>query len=140
MTNERIIQLLNTERNCVIRAQSCDRNCAKCELVQDTDDLLEMYDAVIAIMKQRQTRVLTASEIIDEFTPDVLWLERRDGDNAYLVPGVWQLDRYQMCNGDEIGDLGMEIAECPEAYGREWRVWWPERPTDEMREAVKWGE
>lgn len=41
------IKLLNIERNCVRHADVCNRECDKCELVQDTDELLEMYDAVV---------------------------------------------------------------------------------------------
>ena len=31
---------------CVRHADVCDRECEKCSLVQDTDELLEMYDSV----------------------------------------------------------------------------------------------
>lgn len=41
------IKLLNIERNCIRHADVCNRECDKCELVQDTDELLEMYDAVV---------------------------------------------------------------------------------------------
>ena len=40
------IELLRTERMCVRHADVCDRECEKCALVQDTDELLEMYDSV----------------------------------------------------------------------------------------------
>lgn len=41
------IKLLNIERNCVRHADVCNRECDKCKLVQDTDELLEMYDDVV---------------------------------------------------------------------------------------------
>lgn len=47
MTMERMIALLEIERECV--ARECDRNCADCELVQEQDELLEMYTELIAL-------------------------------------------------------------------------------------------
>mgnify|MGYP007038222773 CR=1 FL=1 len=44
---ERMIELLKIERECVQRGNTCDRNCAKCDLVQDDKELIEMYDNVI---------------------------------------------------------------------------------------------
>ena len=48
MTNERAIELLNIERQCV--GSNCDRDCANCERVQEEDELLEMYEYVIKRM------------------------------------------------------------------------------------------
>ena len=45
-----MIELLRIERACVAKADACGRNCAACELVQDGAELLEMYDAVIALL------------------------------------------------------------------------------------------
>lgn len=47
LSREEVLELLKTERECVSRAGSCDRNCSKCPLVRDTDKLLAMYDTVI---------------------------------------------------------------------------------------------
>lgn len=47
LSREEVLDLLKTERECVSRADRCDRNCEKCPLVRDTADLLAMYDAVI---------------------------------------------------------------------------------------------
>lgn len=47
MTNERILQLLKIERECVKRNGECDRDCANCDLVQIDSDLIEMYDNAI---------------------------------------------------------------------------------------------
>lgn len=54
MTIQRMIELLAFERKCVESANECDRNCAECNLVQDTDELLEMYDSVIAVLKAQE--------------------------------------------------------------------------------------
>lgn len=74
MTNRRAMELLMIERACVRRAsgmewtwhpgedgyscwegyekvkEECDRDCANCELVQKSEELLEMYDLVIRKM------------------------------------------------------------------------------------------
>lgn len=47
LSREEVLDLLKTERECVSRADRCDRDCEKCPLVRDTADLLAMYDAVI---------------------------------------------------------------------------------------------
>jgi hypothetical protein len=47
MTDEEVLRLLKIERECIKRAEHCDRNCSKCFLVQDPDKILTMYDIVI---------------------------------------------------------------------------------------------
>lgn len=46
----RAIELLEIERECVTR--DCDRDCANCELVQDRDELVTMYNTVIVQMRR----------------------------------------------------------------------------------------
>lgn len=48
MDIQRIYDLLRIERECVSR--NCDRNCLSCELVQERDELLRMYDILIALI------------------------------------------------------------------------------------------
>jgi len=43
---------MQIERECVSRGDTCDRDCGKCELVQDTDELLEAYDIVQAALEK----------------------------------------------------------------------------------------
>ena len=50
MPLERALELLKIERECISRANTCNRDCANCELVQDDKELLEMYDLTIGIM------------------------------------------------------------------------------------------
>lgn len=54
MKKERAIELLQIERACIERnqAQMCDRRCERCDLCQDTDELLLMYDVVITNIKR----------------------------------------------------------------------------------------
>lgn len=48
MTVTRAVQLMKIERECIKRAETCNRDCRNCGLVQPTADLLEAYDVVIA--------------------------------------------------------------------------------------------
>lgn len=52
MTTDRAIELLNIERECV--GHECDRDCGKCDLVQNADELIEMYDFVIEELKEQK--------------------------------------------------------------------------------------
>ena len=53
MTKERMLELLDIERQCIIRNDKdiCDRKCENCDLVQDTKELLVMYDMVYSLLK-----------------------------------------------------------------------------------------
>lgn len=52
MSKERILELLAVERECIIRATWCDRDCINCTLIQTDTDLLEMYNIVIDFIKE----------------------------------------------------------------------------------------
>ena len=54
MTIERMVELLKIEHECMLRAShgDCNRNCEDCELVQDDDELHEMYTNVIRIVEK----------------------------------------------------------------------------------------
>jgi hypothetical protein len=49
LSRNEIIDLLKNERECVIRSDKCNRECAKCPLARDADKLVAMYDSVIKI-------------------------------------------------------------------------------------------
>lgn len=68
MTKERMILLLKTELECVNRqdTDSCNRDecgCQCCDLIQDKDEIVAMYEEVINIV---QTEQIATSEIIIE--------------------------------------------------------------------------
>ena len=44
MTIDEAIALVKIERECVIRADVCDRKCEKCDLLQDSAELIDMYE------------------------------------------------------------------------------------------------
>lgn len=43
MTIDKAIALVNIENECIKRAENCNRKCNECELVQETDTLLDLY-------------------------------------------------------------------------------------------------
>lgn len=48
MTNERAIEIIQTEKKCVQRnIRGCDRDCAKCDLVLTDEEILTSYDMAI---------------------------------------------------------------------------------------------
>ena len=55
MTIERMIQLLEIEHECMLRASDkvCDRKCELCPLVQSDDELDEMYQEVVKILRKQ---------------------------------------------------------------------------------------
>ena len=57
MTNakkhELTIRVIQTERECVAR-QQCDRDCGRCDLVMDADEILAAYDYVLDILKEKK--------------------------------------------------------------------------------------
>lgn len=56
MTLDRMMVLLDIERECVITAahDRCDRDCANCILLQDDRELTEMYSKVISNLHELQ--------------------------------------------------------------------------------------
>ena len=44
ITIDEAIALVKIERECVIRADVCDRKCEKCDLLQDSTELTDMYE------------------------------------------------------------------------------------------------
>ena len=52
MEQETIIKGLEIERECVSR--DCDRDCGKCDLVQDRDWLLSVYDGALKLLKEQE--------------------------------------------------------------------------------------
>ena len=70
MTPERILELLKIERECISRNSmpfGCDRKCGECDLVQDTDELLEMYHIVIRQMELFKNRITEMEELEKTF-------------------------------------------------------------------------
>lgn len=74
MTIERCVELLKIEKECVLRQDTskCCREslgCAKCDLVQDANEISEMYDTSINIInsyKNLENLAVTMAEIIEK--------------------------------------------------------------------------
>jgi hypothetical protein len=50
MDNNEILRGLRIERECVSR--DCNRDCANCDIVQERDWLLQVYDGAIRILEK----------------------------------------------------------------------------------------
>lgn len=58
MTVERMVELLEIEKECVLRNATgeCNRYCAGCDLLQDDSELHEMYTEAIALLKAQEPK------------------------------------------------------------------------------------
>ena len=65
MTVERMIELLEIEKECVLRNASgeCNRYCAGCDLLQDDTELHEMYTEAMALLKAHEPHILPLEEL-----------------------------------------------------------------------------
>ncbi|MBD5129790.1 MAG: hypothetical protein HDT43_07685 [Ruminococcaceae bacterium] len=52
MTIEKAIALMKNEVACIERANNCDRDCEKCELVREDTELLTAYSMAIAALER----------------------------------------------------------------------------------------
>lgn len=87
MTHERAIELLKIERECINRnyqpfGKNCDRNCSKCDLVQNPEELLKMYDYVIDAM-EKELEQLKEKQNDTNSTAIMMWCVLRSGDDDY---------------------------------------------------------
>lgn len=55
MKTDQMLILLECERQCILRnsLDSCNRDCANCDLLQDSEALLDMYDLVKEIVRKQ---------------------------------------------------------------------------------------
>lgn len=54
MNLEQIREILKTEYKCVSR-NDCDRDCGKCDLVMDSEQILEAYSIVLQLFNQLES-------------------------------------------------------------------------------------
>lgn len=63
MTIDEVIALAKIERECVIRADACDRKCEKCDLLQDSTELTDMYEQLAEWLEDyKRIKMLTPIE------------------------------------------------------------------------------
>lgn len=81
MTNERAVEIIQTEKKCVARANICDRDCANCDLVLPEEDILTAYDmAIKALGGIRVTAVYPDAKAMTRFVnaSNVVSLDEED--------------------------------------------------------------
>ena len=55
LTIQEAIEVINKEKICVLTAEhDCDRDCANCKLVMDSDVILEAYDIALDTMQAQK--------------------------------------------------------------------------------------
>ena len=81
---EKVIKGLQIERECVSR--DCDRNCGKCDLVQDMDWLLSVYDGALELLKEQKSEWLEDSDPGQEY--GTTWVCRKCGHGIHK-PYIW---------------------------------------------------
>lgn len=65
MTREQAINVLETEKKCVLR-DSCERSeCASCDLVMPIEQILSAYDMAISVL-QEQSKWIPVTERLPE--------------------------------------------------------------------------
>ena len=80
----KVIKGLQIERECVSR--DCDRDCGKCDLVQDRDWLLSVYDEAIELLKEQEPK-----------TGHWIWLQFCANEGVYCSECHTKMfDRYPM--------------------------------------------
>lgn len=72
MDMEKVIKVLQIERECVSR--DCDRDCGKCDLVQDRDWLLSVYDEAIVLLKEQEEQIKNRDESLEKAREEIKWL------------------------------------------------------------------
>ena len=127
MTVERMIELLEIEKECVLRNASgeCNRYCAGCDLLQDDTELHEMYTEAIALLRTQEPRVMTLEEY--EAWIDIPFTERNP---------VFHEERTK--RGTVTSWVNTTVCSLHE-YGKKDRCW-TSRPTDKHREAEVWND
>lgn len=80
MMIDEAIALVKIERECVIRADVCDRKCEKCDLVQDSTELTDMYEQLAEWLEE-----LKAIKEMDLSIPQHFTKEQSDWIKTYCI-------------------------------------------------------
>lgn len=81
MRIDKAIELMKVERECVVRNDrgvNCDRDCANCDLLQKTSDIIEAYDTVIDTL-----------EVAESFNKKGSWKNNLVLLMAYIPTGIF---------------------------------------------------
>lgn len=56
MTFDEVIDILENEKKCVIRARECDRKCSRCDLLRTEEEITEALECgILSIRLAQQT-------------------------------------------------------------------------------------
>ena len=80
MTIDEAIALVKMERECVTRADVCDRKCEKCDLVQDSGKLIDMYEHLAEWLEE-----LKVIKEMDLSIPQHFTKEQSDWIKTYCI-------------------------------------------------------
>lgn len=116
---EKVIKGLKIERECVSR--NCDRDCAKCDLVQDREWLLSVYDDALELLKEQELHELTKNE----------WEQWKNNPRRDPICMLWYKDTTPMWTLTPV-----EVHEP--AYLMEKIKLFNRKPTIEEIQGVKW--
>ena len=116
MTENEAVKYMRIEKECINR--DCDRNCAKCDIVQEVDDLNSAYDAAIKALEEVQQyqaigtheECQTAMELYKEMH------KRKFTLKSLLESREKQTPKKPDLEGDGYGDDGVLIYDtwiCP---------------------------
>lgn len=125
MTVERMIELLKTEHECMLRKShdECQSDCENCDLVQDDNELHEMYTDVLMLLEDKRPKLIPKEELINN--PDHAWIEFRH----FKKLGIRDRDDIEFLLESKARDN----------YGITWRCW-TQQPSDADRKAVCWND
>ena len=129
-----MIELLEIEHACMLRKShdGCSGDCCNGDLVQDDNELHEMYTDVIHILREQTARVMNF-EVIKRRT--VVWLEQIGVRNVILAIGGASAASAKCFITED--DMSIALLDCD--YGVRWRCWTAE-PTEDQRKIERWNE
>ena len=89
----------------------------------------ETLEDAIALLKEQEARVMKVGEVrswvnSDRVTREPVFIEMRSGVCAWIID-------------DEVREISGAENLTSDLYGKTWRCW-TSRPTDELKETVKW--
>ena len=109
MTIDEAIELMKNEKACVLKADTCDRDCAKCKLVKKTEDVLSAYDMVIKALEQEP---YADAKKCHNVNPDYAGCDQFVCSNC----GIELQDWHRVERDEDDGDItyhGYEFKYCP---------------------------
>lgn len=116
MDKNEVIKILLNEQTCVKTADTCDRDCAKCSLVMDSEKIIEAYNLAIKLLSEQ--RWIPCSERLPEVGQDVLFSVRDlfVSEGCLRDDGDWSQFRWQAIQKKEAVTAWMSM---PDPWGGE---------------------